>query len=543
MSHVPDDTSSANQGLFLVQLGRARKHLREGRLDLARQELEAAQIVRPNDEDVLNLVSVIEFKLGRYEDAARAARKLVSENPSSAVLHANLGLILFKAGALPEAEQELRRAIELKPDHARSHLYLGLLYRTRGKLGLALEHLRFAGAKRLVSEIEEILRRSMKDDPAKAAAVDRTTAVPITVAPHEEKPVEPEPAPFVSPGRADTKPPEMSAEEAASLESTAPNLRLVPPAPPAPEPAPDLPAEPFAEEPASSSFAEASSSAKASEDESEAKLSSFARATEDRPSVAEGPSRAAAPPSPAATGEVPVVTMAGEGKQRMRRGEDGDPRVTAASVTEPRPLFQVRSDGGLEIASRGAVFVRKGSVVWYSGKIRFSHEPAFQGTKLERILRAEGRGSFFLNDIGKSAYSRNLAGHSLFVEANRLLALDTALTFRLDPIHDFRNDRRVDILKVHGQGSVILSVGGSLLGHDVSHDFPLIVAARDLVAWSGNLVPSVVEDRFLEEVMVPDSLGSPKIRFEGQGLVLTEPPRSRRRASDLRRTTETDRRS
>ena len=41
MSHVPDETSSANQGLFLVQLGRARKHLREGRLDQARQELEA----------------------------------------------------------------------------------------------------------------------------------------------------------------------------------------------------------------------------------------------------------------------------------------------------------------------------------------------------------------------------------------------------------------------------------------------------------------------------------------------------------------------
>src|SRR5215470_3831146 len=179
MSIVPDETSTANQGLFLVQLGRARKHLREGRLDQARQELEAAQIVRPNDEDVLNLVSVIEFKLGRYEDAARAARKLVAENPASAVLHANLGLILFKAGALPEAEQELRRAIELKPDHARSHLYLGLLYRTRGKLGLALEHLRFAGAKRLVSEIEEILRRTVRADGPAAAASERLSDAPV----------------------------------------------------------------------------------------------------------------------------------------------------------------------------------------------------------------------------------------------------------------------------------------------------------------------------------------------------------------------------
>ncbi|HEV2063341.1 MAG TPA: tetratricopeptide repeat protein, partial [Thermoanaerobaculia bacterium] len=426
MSQAPGETSSANQGLFLVQLGRARKHLREGRLDQARQELEAAQSVRPNDEDVLNLISVIEFKLGRYEDAARAARQLVSENPASAVLHANLGLILFKAGALAEAEQELRKAIELRPDHARSHLYLGLLYRTRGKLGLALEHLRFAGAKRLVTEIEEILRRSMREDPAKTSAIDRSTAAPESVADMivpEEKPASgPEAS---APGEEDETP---------FGESSAPNLRLVPPAPPA----------------------------------------------------------------HLTIGKVPIVTMVGEGRERMRRDEDGDPRVTAAAAPAgARPLFHVRPDGGLEVASREAVFVRKGSVVWYSGKVQFSREPAFQGTRFERILRAEGRGNFFLSDIGKSAYGRDLAGRSLHVEASRLLALDTALTFRLDPIHDFRNDWRVDILKVHGHGTVILSIGGSLLGHDVSLDFPLIVAARDLVAWSGNVVPSVVEDRFL----------------------------------------------
>jgi uncharacterized protein (AIM24 family) len=542
MSRVPDETSSANQGLFLVQLGRARKHLREGRLDQARQELEAAQIVRPNDEDVLNLVSVIEFKLGRYEDAARAARKLVSENPSSAVLHANLGLILFKAGALPEAEQELRKAIELKPDHARSHLYLGLLYRTRGKLGLALEHLRFAGAKRLVSEIEEILRRSMRDDPAQVAAVDRSTASPATrvaaAPPPADKPFELPDEPFALDAEKDDEKDEEKTDEARQeMESTAPNLRLVPPVP---EPVPELPpVVPFTQEPAAvsrdaaaqrePSFAEAMDGKS-----SRAEASSEARASEATPEVR---------PAPVTTDKVPVVTTVGEENLRPR-GAEADSRITAvAPPAESRPLFHVRPDGGLEVASKGAVFVRKGSVVWYSGKIRFSHEPAFQGTKLERILRAEGRGNFFLNDAGKSAYGRDLAGHSLHVEASRLLALDTALTFRLDPIHDFRNDRRVDILKVHGQGRVILSVGGSLQGHDVSLDYPLIVASRDLVAWSGNLVPSVVEDRFLEEVMVPDPNGSPKIRFEGQGLVLTEPPRARRRASDVGRTTETDRRS
>jgi Tfp pilus assembly protein PilF/uncharacterized protein (AIM24 family) len=538
MSHVPEEVSSANQGLFLVQLGRARKHLREGRLDQARQELEAAQIVRPNDEDVLNLVSVIEFKLGRYEDAAKAARKLVSENPSSAVLHANLGLILFKAGALPEAEQELRRAIELKPDHARSHLYLGLLYRTRGRLGLALEHLRFAGAKRLVSEIEDILKKSMRQDPDQAPAVDRTTAS------SSDRPTVETPASFEAPaGGEDANTAEISFADTVAPEPPAPSLRLV--REPAPEQAEVIPFTAEADEPTHPTPGARKAATEVTPPPPAHREAEPRADVEPVPVSAPAADRAETkPPSPVSTDKVPVVTSPGEGRERLRRNEDGDPRVTAAAAPSgTRPLFQVRADGGLEVASSGAVFVRKGSVVWYSGKVRFANEPAFEGTRFDRILRAEGRGNFFLSDPGKSAYSRDLGGLPLFVEAGRLLALDTALNFRLDPIHDFHHDRRVDILKVTGHGSVILSVSASLLGHDVSHEFPLIVNARDLVAWSGKLVPSVVEDRFLEEVMVPDAHGTPKIRFEGQGLVLTEPPRARRRASDLGRTTEADRRS
>ena len=188
---------------------------------------------------------------------------------------------------------------------------------------------------------------------------------------------------------------------------------------------------------------------------------------------------------------------------------------------EQNPLFLVRPDGGLEIASRDVVFVRRGSVVWYSGKLRFAPEASFRGTRLEKILRADGKGHLFVNDPGRQASKRDLAGESLFVEGSRVLALDHGLSFRLEPIHDFRMNRRVDVLKIHGTGSVILSVGGALLAHEVSPEFPLNVSSRDLVAWTGDLVPSVLEDRFLEEVMMPDVGSAPKIRFEGTGTVLT----------------------
>ena len=463
----------------MMHLSRARNHLREERFDLARQELELAELAKPNDEDVLNLLSVIEFKRGYYNEAAQAARSLLKENPGSAILHSNLGLILFKSGVLGEAEQELRRAIDLKPDHVRSHLYLGLLYRIRGKLGLALEHLRFAGAKRVVAEIEETLRRSAKDNSLRSGVSEAASR---------------------------------PASERGDLPVSPPLLKL------AGAPAP----------------------------------SATLVAAEARPSVAavrgvpvppvEQRTTLPPPPEPVASPEATAKLRASDVRVAAAALPARDGRA-GSEKEEARPLFNVRIDGGLEIASRGVVFVRKGSVVWYSGKMRFSAEPSFRGTRLEKILRAEGRGYLLVNDPGRSAFRRDLAGESLYLEGGRLLALDHGLSFRLEPIHDFRMNRRVDILKIQGRGSVILSVAGALLAHEVSHEFPLNVSSRDLVAWTGDLIPSVLEDRFLEEVMMPDVGSAPKIRFEGEGTVLTEPPRPRRRASDLSRPTEADRRS
>jgi uncharacterized protein (AIM24 family) len=400
------DPPVMDQGLFLLHLNRARRGARERRYEQAWEELEQARGLRPRDEDVLNLVSLLEFKRGHYEEAAQAARELLENNPGSEVLHANLGLILFKAGRLAEAEQELRAAIELAPGHLRSHLYLGLLYQMRGKLGLALEHLRIAGARSRVAELEEALRRSTREAPPRAA--------PLTDSP-----------PFLV----------------------------------------DIP-EPGTSEP-------------------------------------------------------------GE-------GSDAAGAFTVPKA-EGRPLFKVRPEGGLEVASRGTVFVRKGCVAWYSGKIRFSPEPGFRGTSLERMLRASGQGTLLINDPGRRAYRRDLSGQTLFVEGARLLALDQGLTFRLDAIHDFRRSRRVDVLKVQGHGSVVFSVGGPVIAHEVSAEYPLSISSRDLVAWAGNLVASVLDDKYLEEVMQPDISSPPKIRFEGDGTVLTEPPRPRRRISDLGR--------
>src|SRR5690242_2242044 len=155
-----------DQGVLLLHYNRGREAFQEGRYAEARRELESAQKLRPDDPDVLNLLGLVYFKTNAFPEAEVIYRRLAKENPNVFILHSNLGLILFKQGKLDEAEHYLLRAVELRPNYAKSHLYLGLLYRQRKKFGLAMDHLRFAGADKLMREVEMELRPITKPQPA-----------------------------------------------------------------------------------------------------------------------------------------------------------------------------------------------------------------------------------------------------------------------------------------------------------------------------------------------------------------------------------------
>src|SRR5437764_7206536 len=154
-----------DQGVFLLHYNRGREAFQEARYAEARRELENAQRLRPDDADVLNLLGLVYFKTNAFPEAEVIYRRLVTENPNVFILHSNLGLILFKQGKLDEAQRYLLRAVELRPNYAKSHLYLGLLYRQKRKLPEALEHLRFAGADKIVREVEAEMKPAAPAPP------------------------------------------------------------------------------------------------------------------------------------------------------------------------------------------------------------------------------------------------------------------------------------------------------------------------------------------------------------------------------------------
>ncbi|MDX1582340.1 MAG: tetratricopeptide repeat protein, partial [Thermoanaerobaculia bacterium] len=94
-----------DQGVFLIHYNRGREAFQSGRYAEARKELEAAQKMRPEDSEVLNLLGLVYFKLEAYPEAEFIYRKLVRENDDVFILHSNLGLILFKQKKMDEAEK------------------------------------------------------------------------------------------------------------------------------------------------------------------------------------------------------------------------------------------------------------------------------------------------------------------------------------------------------------------------------------------------------------------------------------------------------
>ena len=384
--------SPFDHGVFLLHYNKGREAFQEGRYAEARRELENAQRMRPDHSDVLNLLGLVYFKTNSFPEAEVIYRRLASDNPNVFIVHSNLGLILFKQGKLDEAEYFLQRSVELRPNYAKSHLYLGLLYRQRKRYQQALEHLRFAGAERLIREVEGEMRPQL--DPS---TVTTQRVAPITL---------PQTGTAQTPVAASTK-----LQEAIDQQ------------------------------------------------------------------VLEGASK----------------------------------------------TFALHENGFLEINFARSVHVKKGTVSSYSGNLKFQAETGLVGTTAQTLVKATGQGKIFVFEKGRKTFLLDLNQEFIYVEGGNLLALEDTLTYRVEPIYDSSYQRKIDTVKIFGKGALAMSTSIEPLTLRVTRDYPLSISSAALVAWTGNLIPTVVDDQSMENVMIESgAAGGFQIRFEGDGVVISE---------------------
>lgn len=198
MSPSPPETqtSTIDQGIFFLHRNKGKEHFQRQQLGEAQVELEAAMRMRPEDEQVLNLLGMVYFRLNKLVEAKALYEQLIEKNPSVYNLRSNLGLIYLKQGQYGEAERHFLAAARIEPNNAKAHMYLGLLYERQLKYLEALEQYKLAQNEKMVRQMEQLLQRfAERGEPLPVSAEPVTTARPPSVVSVAEAPAKTPAAP------------------------------------------------------------------------------------------------------------------------------------------------------------------------------------------------------------------------------------------------------------------------------------------------------------------------------------------------------------
>jgi uncharacterized protein (AIM24 family) len=201
----------------------------------------------------------------------------------------------------------------------------------------------------------------------------------------------------------------------------------------------------------------------------------------------------------------------------------------------PEP-FELESSHMLEVKLNGRVWAKAGSMVAYRGAVKFVRQGVLEqglGNLLKkaisgegtRLMKLEGQGRVYLADAGKKITLLRLAGESIFVNGNDVLAYEDGIT------SEIRMMRRVSgmvsgglfNIRLSGNGVVAITSHYDPLTLAVTPDQPVFTDPNATVAWSGGLSPDIVTDISLGTLLGRGSGESIQLKFAGNGWVVVQP--------------------
>jgi uncharacterized protein (AIM24 family) len=211
--------------------------------------------------------------------------------------------------------------------------------------------------------------------------------------------------------------------------------------------------------------------------------------------------------------------------------------VTATSQDEQaRGAFELENPHLLELNLSGTVWAKLGTMIGYTGAVRFTREGILEhgvGRMLKRalsgegtaLMKVEGQGRVYLADRGKRVQLLRLEGDTVFVNGNDLLAMEQSLEW------DVTMMRRVSGMlagglfnvRVSGRGTVAITTHYTPLTLRVARGTPVFTDPNATIAWSGGLTPEIVTDITLKTFLGRGSGESIQLKFQGEGWVVLQP--------------------
>jgi uncharacterized protein (AIM24 family) len=464
-----------DQGLFLTHFNKGEEQFKAGHFEEAERQLEEAYLLRPRDVRVLNLLGLVYYRQDKFAKAEEVYRKLVAESPEAHTLHLNLGLICLKLDRLPEAEQAFLKALELsRGTNPKISFYLGSIYERTRRFKDAIYQYRQAGASLMVQRVEGKMggpstgATPQGTHPARAGG-DKTSRrlTPDKKERHDTRP----PGTVAIPGEVfdphpDDESPDPTPEDEAAL-------------------APPKPVRPVS------------------------------------PALM---SPAAGPVNLSETAKFQIFddTLPPRRHATISRAHPSPPRPPSPDDTDPgvptdRGGFRCVEKGLMEVDFSGKVFIKQGTIYSYSGNLTFwVKEKRAEG--LPALVIVTGTGRLLLTDQDREITLMRADREAIFVEPSHLLACEEGLQPRYVRFGD--GDAAVEVVVLEGRGLVALSVASKPLPLTVRPRLPVSIPASSVIMWTGELVPVVVDDPQVYQVVRGG--GGRLLRLEGTGRVLAE---------------------
>lgn len=151
----PESTSSGEE--FLFHLYRGSELLQDNCISEAKEELEQALAMQPQDVEGQGLLGIVYFRLGLYPRAIKIYREIVSACPTELTPRVNLALCYIKTGQLGLARRELETVISRAPERKRAWGYLGLVFERMGDLHKARAAFERAAQDHLVHRMDRLI--------------------------------------------------------------------------------------------------------------------------------------------------------------------------------------------------------------------------------------------------------------------------------------------------------------------------------------------------------------------------------------------------
>lgn len=225
----------------------------------------------------------------------------------------------------------------------------------------------------------------------------------------------------------------------------------------------------------------------------------------------------------------------------MQPGSDGtyslrDFIAQTAERDQPGDVFELESSKMLEVKVNGRIWSKLGAMIAYKGQLSFKREGTLEGGLMKALKRAvtqemsplakiEGRGVAYLADQGKEIQILRLAGDSLNVNGNDLLAFEDSVQYDITMMRRMAGMAAGGLfsVRVQGHGLVAILSHGKPLTLRITPNEPIFTDPNATIAWSGNLMPQLTMDTSFKSMLGRGGGETYQMVFQGDGFVVVQP--------------------